>query len=149
MSNIQFQTPKADIENLNIRKKGKENERISIIDVTMECQVKEEILKSLVMSDKVPDLWDKNGDKRFHGVSSINCIARFENHTIKIGELMFEDVELKSFSFQPIPQRMAILRFTVTLFKPTEHQTGVLIDLYKESMAIDVTGSPQNDIEDT
>lgn len=148
MSNIEFQAAAADVENINIRKKGKEAERQSIVDVTMECEVPADVIKFLVMSKEVPDLWDKKGDKKFTGISSINSIVRFENHSIKIGDLMFEDVELKSFSFNPIGSNRAQVKFTVTLFAPNEHQIGVLVNSYKESAPIEVIASQQSDIED-
>ena len=146
--NIEFNSTAADIENINVRKKGKDNERASIIDVTMECEVAASMVEKLCLGADLPDLWDAQGDKRYPGIGTLTSVARFENHTMKLGELQFDDVELKSFSFQPMASERASLKFTATVFNPTEHQSGVLIDYYKMTHPVDIGGGPQADIED-
>lgn len=143
---IEFNAVLAEITLGVFDKKGKEDKRHNIVPIKIECEVSSDVISGLLGISNVPKLWDKNGDKLFPLGGSMKSIVQYQHHNIKMLNHMFEDVPLRGFSFVPITQNRAQMKFSTTIIDPTPDQLAFLTNCNRESLEIDVS-CPQGELD--
>lgn len=141
---INFSSSEAELKHLNIRKEGPEDMPVTAIDLKINCETAGDCLPSLLGCDDQPDFWLDNEDRdvRFTGIEQMKSWAVFESHELNFGGLKLPLAKLKNFSFRPIAGGLVDLTFSASITEPSERQVNILVEMVRESSAVQVVAPP-------
>ena len=135
----------AEIENINARKVGKQDNRVLALDVRLSVTVPHGLL-SVLMGNEPGELarsfWTESAmqEPRFLNIAAIKTPTetQFGNLVFRAAGSEYTNCTAKKFEFVPIAGRSADLTFTLSIPSLDEDGIGILAEYLKEEIGIDI-----------
>jgi len=136
----------ADLNNVNIRKEGHEDNSTLAVDLKFKVTIDAELLNPLLGNQKtfIESMWNDDGDPRFLGIDTLVFSADFQKHVFKMDGIELKDCKVNQFSADLIYGKQAHLTFRVQAH-PDEEQVAALASCMKQQINIDIY-STQNEL---
>lgn len=115
---------KATLTHINVRKEGKDEERVTALDAKFSATVPAQALQPIVGNESVREVvsafWDPDGEPRFLALSEIRAdgITAREMEVNLVGMRILEGCSCTKFRFTPAPGQTAELVWTLHVQDP-------------------------------
>lgn len=143
----------AEIEHLNVRKEGEEDDRELAIDVKASGAADAAVLNRLlgVGSDESIEhtFWDKDQRAKLLGLGECAVQGKVQNCNVQIGGLHIAGCDVGKFRFEVLDQHRIHLTCSISRTAPAAGVTEKLAGYTREQVLLIIEGPPELDLDNT
>lgn len=143
----------AEIEHLNVRKEGEEDDRELAIDVKASGAADAAVLNRLlgVAQDESIEhtFWDKDQRTKLLGLGECAVQGKVQNCNVQIGGLHIAGCAVGKFRFEVLDQHRIHLTCSISRTSPAAGVTEKLAGYTREQVLLIIEGPPELDLDNT
>lgn len=141
---LEFQKLPVKLKHLNIRKEGKDDEKVLACDVKLEVRLPADCLAYFDPALK-SFMFREPGEVRFGAMGPIEWRGDMLHMELDLGQFHFRNVTLKKFEFTPIVvsgECFALTKFSAS-FKPEGSEIAILAEDMQNEVTASICPQPQ------